>query len=455
MMAILLYGATGYSGRLIAERASRRWGARGLRLIIAGRDGHLLRDLATRLDVEYRAFTLDDREAVEAGLQDVRVVVNAAGPFALTAEALALAALDTGCHYVDINGEVDVYKRLDDLGYPAEQRGLTMVCGAGHSAVASDLLLERALQHLAVTTFKSGPRELGAVRIAVSQVDSPSRGSLQTVLRTVREQVLVVRHRRMDRSQSWNVPNVHNLVLSYVPLGQLERVFDFGDGSDRTGSGGEPPRVRGRDRRPRSSRRIASAVNLIDTLTARLTVARHVDRVLRIESYLESSDALRAVHQWAALTVPFWWISAVRRLAQRQVDLLPEGPTAGEREREHLSVVLEVDDIFGHPLINWRLETPSAYDFTACSAVAVAEGLARLSPRRSDRSVTQNLAGWRTPAEILVKDGKTLDPCSDVALDPVSETAVPERADPPRAPRAGGCTIYARRTPLEPKAMHQ
>src|SRR5262245_13448457 len=115
MDAVLLYGATGYSGGLIAEHAYRRWSSAGSpRLILGGRDGPALRDLASRFGFEYRTFALDDARAIDAGLRDVVTVINAAGPFALTAEPLAKAALRSGCHYVDINGEVDVYKRLDD-----------------------------------------------------------------------------------------------------------------------------------------------------------------------------------------------------------------------------------------------------------------------------------------------------------------------------------------------------
>ena len=81
-------------------------------------------------------------------LRDVDVLINAAGPFAWTAERLAKDALDVNCHYVDINGEIDVYKKLDDLGRYASQRRRAMVCSAGHTAAASDLLLDAALREL-------------------------------------------------------------------------------------------------------------------------------------------------------------------------------------------------------------------------------------------------------------------------------------------------------------------
>ena len=126
-------------------------------------------------------------------LRDVDLLINAAGPFALTAERLAKDALDAGCHYVDINGEIDVYKKLDDLGRYAMQRGRAMVSSAGHTAAASDLLLEAALRALAARTDLDCGRDLGAVRIAMSRIMTLSRGSAETVWRSLREQVTVVR----------------------------------------------------------------------------------------------------------------------------------------------------------------------------------------------------------------------------------------------------------------------
>src|SRR5262245_9988175 len=114
--SILLYGATGFSGQLIVAEAQRAGMGGGeatsqCRLVLAGRDGEALEELADAHRMEYRTFALtcDD---VRRGLRGVRVLINAAGPFAGTAERLLLAALAEGCHYVDINGEIDVYTRL-------------------------------------------------------------------------------------------------------------------------------------------------------------------------------------------------------------------------------------------------------------------------------------------------------------------------------------------------------
>ena len=148
------------------------------------------------------------------------MIINAAGPFAATAKPLVAAALETGCSYVDINGEVDVYRALDDLAFKAEHRGIAMVCGAGASAAGSDLLLDLALQELKRTPVE----ELGAVRIAMSQVPDFSRGSAATGLRLLREQVLVVRRGKNPDAKG---DLKRQMVYWHEPIGRLERTFNL------------------------------------------------------------------------------------------------------------------------------------------------------------------------------------------------------------------------------------
>ena len=73
----LLYGATGYTGELMARAAVQR----GLHPILAGRNASALKKLADELSLTYRAFGLDDSAALDAGLEGVNVVLNCAGPF--------------------------------------------------------------------------------------------------------------------------------------------------------------------------------------------------------------------------------------------------------------------------------------------------------------------------------------------------------------------------------------
>lgn len=81
---VLLYGATGYMGRLVAQAAVER----GLRPILAGRNPPKLTGLAASLALPCRAFSLEDPHEVDRGLAGIAVVLHLAGPFAATSRPM-------------------------------------------------------------------------------------------------------------------------------------------------------------------------------------------------------------------------------------------------------------------------------------------------------------------------------------------------------------------------------
>lgn len=374
---ILLYGATGYSGGLLIPELIE-WcetEPQSYRLVLGGRDAGALRRLAADYDVRYRAFSLDERRDVRAGLEDIDVVLNAAGPFAWTAERLAKVALEVGTHYVDINGEADVYNKLDDLGVHAMRREVVMVCGAGFWAAASDWLLHDALDAL-------HGREIGAVRIAMSRISTVTRGSVETVWRSLREQVTVVRGGLIDDGRGGTRPM---LVLWHEPVGKLERTFNFGTR--------EEPR-----------HRVASAASLVDTLIARQTLQKYCEAAAgqrpprlphTVESYVEAGFARRMLYQLGSMLTPVAALPLSRELVAQSLSLFSEGPTAQEMLKERHVVLLEIEDPFRSRVIDWRWDTPNVYSFTARLAAAVATQVARYG---ADEKLG---AGWRTPAEAL------------------------------------------------------
>lgn len=135
-MTWLLYGATGYTGRLVAQEAV----ARGERPVLAGRSAAALAPLAARLGLEHRVVGLGDPAALRAALADVDAVAHCAGPFSVTALPMAEACLDTGTHYLDITGEIDVLEALHAMSARARAAGVILLPGAGFDVVPTDCL---------------------------------------------------------------------------------------------------------------------------------------------------------------------------------------------------------------------------------------------------------------------------------------------------------------------------
>ena len=105
---LLLYGATGYAGKLIAALAK----SKGLELILAGRNQSSLAAEADKLSLDFRVLGLDNPNVIADSIKDVTAVLNCAGPFSKTAQPLVDACLKTKTHYLDIAGEVPEFKAV-------------------------------------------------------------------------------------------------------------------------------------------------------------------------------------------------------------------------------------------------------------------------------------------------------------------------------------------------------
>src|SRR5579862_2266308 len=132
----MLYGAAGHTGALIARHAAKR----GHRPLLAGRNESAIAALAEQLDLSYQSLSLDEPASLGAGLRDVDLVLNAAGPFLHTAAPLAAACLRAGVHYLDISNELQVFRALYDLDKQANQAGVSIISGVGFGVVATNCL---------------------------------------------------------------------------------------------------------------------------------------------------------------------------------------------------------------------------------------------------------------------------------------------------------------------------
>lgn len=199
MAKLLIYGAYGYSGELIARRALDQ----GLHPVLAGRDREKLTGLAGCLDLEARVFAVED---ARDHLHEVGLVLNCAGPFTATAEPLMDACIALGSDYLDITGEVAVFESAWRRDERAREAGVLLCPGVGFTAVPTDCLalslkkLVPAADHLTLA-FDFGTR--------------PSPGTINTGLQAIHDGGRVRRNGRLVR----------------VPVGSQVRRIPFAGGS--------------------------------------------------------------------------------------------------------------------------------------------------------------------------------------------------------------------------------
>jgi short subunit dehydrogenase-like uncharacterized protein len=132
----LLYGANGYTGRLVIDYAN----AYGLTPVLAGRNEMEIKQLAQETGYDHFVIELDDEEMLDKCLSDFDVVLHVAGPFSQTYKKMAEACLRTNTHYLDITGEIGVFQGLQSMDAAARQKGLMLLPGIGFDIVPTDCM---------------------------------------------------------------------------------------------------------------------------------------------------------------------------------------------------------------------------------------------------------------------------------------------------------------------------
>ncbi len=140
---VLVYGATGHTGRFIIDELLRR----GLTPVLAGRSAERLAAVPRRhAALERRVVGIDDPDLLRRAVTGTGAVINAAGPFLDTALPLARAAVESGAHYLDVTAEQPVVQALyRDLDAPARAAGVAVVPAMAFYGGLADLLVTAAL----------------------------------------------------------------------------------------------------------------------------------------------------------------------------------------------------------------------------------------------------------------------------------------------------------------------
>jgi short subunit dehydrogenase-like uncharacterized protein len=316
--SVVLYGTTGYTGRLVLAAAQRL----GLKLILAGRHPEKVARLAREAGMPSRIAEVNDPHALETLLEGVGVLLNAAGPFSRTAAPLMAAALRAGVHYLDVAGEVDVFVHAAELDRQARAADVMLMPGVGFDVVPTDCLAAYVTQKL------PGTHQL---HLGISGLRHVSRGSARTLVQHLGRPI---RARRGGQ-------------LVTLSAAASEHYFDFGAG-----------------------RRPGCAVDWGDIVSAYYSTG-----VPNVTTYFERTAALQA-GLWARQESAYvLGLAPVRACLEIASQWLPEGPTALQRSKARTVIVAEAEAPGGRHLCA-RLETPDVYDFTADCAALIASRVA-------------------------------------------------------------------------------
>ncbi|MDQ2879940.1 MAG: saccharopine dehydrogenase [Actinomycetota bacterium] len=185
---IVLFGATGYTGRRTAEAMVRR----GLRPLLAGRSAGRLTSLAQRLGKlgfgkpDVVTADVGDAASVRALIGRGDVLVSTVGPFIRFGGPALSAAVDAGAIYLDSTGEAPFIRRVfEEFGPPAQRSGASLITAFGHDYVPGNLAGALALRRSGGGVHRV---EIGYLISSGGRSQVISRGTFSSIVGLVTEQ---------------------------------------------------------------------------------------------------------------------------------------------------------------------------------------------------------------------------------------------------------------------------
>ena len=141
---VVVYGATGFTGKLVCEHLMRVYGAEGaLRWAMAGRDEEKLKTVRNDIGASYKLPIIiagsTDSNALDAMAHRARVVITTVGPYQRYGEGLLAACAKAGTDYVDLCGEPNwMAAMIEKYEKTAKESGARIVFSCGFDSIPFD-----------------------------------------------------------------------------------------------------------------------------------------------------------------------------------------------------------------------------------------------------------------------------------------------------------------------------
>jgi short subunit dehydrogenase-like uncharacterized protein len=320
---IVLFGATGYTGRLTAEALV----ARGQRPLLAARDAGRLDALAAELGggLDTAVADVSRPETVRALVDKGDVIVSTVGPFAKWGDAAADAAIAAGAHYLDSTGEPPFIRRIfEQYGPQAERAGIGMLTAFGYDWVPGNLAAALALRD-------AGPE---AVRVDTGYFVTGATGA-----------------NSFSGGTKASVAGVAS-----------EPAFAYRDGALRT--------VRSADRFRKFALRGREMPAVTVGSSEHFALPKTHPGLIEVNSYLGWFGPLsRPMQAFSLVGGGAMKVPGVKALSQRLTDRFVKGSTGGpgpeQRARSGSYVVAEAHDAAGRKLAEVHVTGIDPYTFTA------------------------------------------------------------------------------------------
>ena len=187
---LVVYGATGYTGRLVAEYLAHHYRGQGPKWAMAGRSAEKLaevRDLiGAPADTPLIVANSDDPESMRQLAESTRVVLTTVGPYQLYGEPLLLACAAAGTDYADLCGEPGwMREMIDKYDATAKGSGARIAFSSGFDSIPFDLGVFMLQQEARARHGSPAPRVKGRVRAMQGTFSGGTAASLTETMKAV------------------------------------------------------------------------------------------------------------------------------------------------------------------------------------------------------------------------------------------------------------------------------
>ncbi len=142
---VIVYGATGFTGRLVAEYLAAQYGVGAdVKWAMAGRSFEklaLVRDeIAAPIETPFVVADANDPASIREMAKRTKVVLTTVGPYQLYGSDLVAACVECGTDYVDLCGEPAwMHEMIKEYGDQAKETGARIVFSCGFDSIPFDL----------------------------------------------------------------------------------------------------------------------------------------------------------------------------------------------------------------------------------------------------------------------------------------------------------------------------
>ena len=313
----LIYGANGYTGRLIARQARQQ----GLKPVLAGRNKEGIAAIAAETGFDSLVFDLDDNVALNTAVQGFAIVLHCAGPFSATSQPMIEACLRHGCHYLDITGEISVFANAHKQSDEAAHADIILMPGVGFDVVPTDCLAAKLVKALPAAT---------ALTLAFESGSHMSPGTAKTSIEGLAGGGCV----RKDGKLKW------------VPLAWKTREIPFEHG-----------------------RRLAVTIPWGDVFTAFISTG-----MPDIEVYMAAPPSSILQMKRLRMLKPLLSMQWVQNLMKKRIERSVTGPELVERQTSQMHLWGEARTADGRS-VSATMTTPNGYDVTVSASLGIVEHL--------------------------------------------------------------------------------